>query len=103
MRTATGTLVIDNGQLRITDDSAHQVVATHNPAVIRHSDRPLPSLHLVDDNVARQYELVVAHIDRRQGEAVELVGVEPDAHRILGAEYVEVPHPVDPAQRVLQV
>jgi len=34
-------------------------------------------------------------IDRRQREAVQLVGVEPDPHRVLRAEHVEIAHPVD--------
>ncbi len=44
-----------------------------------------------------------ADIGRLQGEVVELIGVQPDAHRVLGAEILNAAHARDAAQRVLHL
>ena len=45
----------------------------------------------------------VGHVDRRQRVVVQLGRVEPDAHRVLRAEHVDVADAVDAAERVLHV
>ncbi len=45
----------------------------------------------------------VRDVDRRERESVELVRIEPDAHRVLGAEHVDVADAADAAHRILDV
>ncbi len=68
---------------------------------LRGGRRRAAELTAGDLNVLRQERS--RHIHRCQREAVESVRVEPDAHRVLRPEHVDVADTVEPAHRVLHV